>query len=96
LSHLRIFGSKAFVHIPDVKRTKLEPKCIEGILVGFCEFTKAYRIYIPTLRKVVTSRDVIIDETKGYNGDIPSAHTEPVLESQLDPFVELVTIILYT
>lgn len=47
LSHLRIFGSKVFVHIPDAKRTKLEPKCIEGILVGFCEFTKAYRIYIP-------------------------------------------------
>jgi hypothetical protein len=53
-------------------------------------------LHTATLRKVVTSRDVIIDETKGYNRDIPSVHTEPVLESQLDPFVELVTIILYT
>jgi hypothetical protein len=93
LSHLRIFGSRTFVHVPDAKRTKLEPKCIEGILVGFCEFTKAYRIYIPTLRKVVTSRDVIIDETKGYDGDISNPHAEPILESEFDPFMESVMII---
>lgn len=58
--------------------------------MGFCEFTKAYRIYIPTLWRAVTSRDLIIDETKGYNVDIPNPHAEPVLESQLDLFAELV------
>lgn len=94
-SYLRILGSKAFVHIPDAKWKKLEQKCIEGILVVFFEFIKAYHIYLPTLRRVVTSREIITDETKGYIGVVPNPHTEPVLESQFDPFVELVKILLY-
>lgn len=63
ISHIRIFGSKTYVHIPDVKRKKLDPKCLEGILVGFCDLTKGYRVFIPVNRKVVVSLDVIIDET---------------------------------
>lgn len=47
ISHLMIFGFKAFVHIPDQKRKKLDPKSIEGVLVGFCERTKGYRVFIP-------------------------------------------------
>lgn len=69
LTHIRIFGSRTYVHIPDTKRSKLDAKCIEGILVGFCENTKAYRVYVPTQRKVIISRDVIIDETTGYQGE---------------------------
>lgn len=70
VSHLRIFGSRAVVHIPDAKRTKLEATCVEGVLTGFCESTKAYRIYITSLRKIICSRDIIIDEAVGYGGDI--------------------------
>ena len=46
LSHLRIFGSRAFIHVPYVRRTKLQPKFVEEVMVGFCESSKAYRIYI--------------------------------------------------
>ena len=62
ISHVRIFGSKTFVHIPDVKRKKFDPKSLEGVLVGFCERTKGYRIFIPTTKKVEVSLDVLIDE----------------------------------
>ena len=62
VSHVRIFGSKTSVHIPDVKRKKFDPKSLEGVLVGFCERTKGYRIFIPTTKKVEVSLDVLIDE----------------------------------
>jgi hypothetical protein len=91
LSHLRIFGSRTFVHVPDVKRTKFQPKCIEGVLVGFCESSKAYRVYIPTQRKVLVSLDVIIDETRGYEGGIPYPNaTDSLIDSQIqiDPFID--------
>lgn len=44
IRHIRTFGCKAYVHIPKEKRTKLE-KCAKiGILVGYCETSKVYRI----------------------------------------------------
>ena len=62
VSHIKKLGCKVFVHIPDGKRSKLDPKAVEGVLVDHCEHTKGYRIYIPEQRKVIISRDVIIDE----------------------------------
>ena len=68
IGHIKIFGSRCFVHIPDVKRRKLDPKSLEGVLVGFCEHTKGYRVFIPSTRKVEVSLDVTIDETViGFN-----------------------------
>jgi hypothetical protein len=34
-SHLRIFSSPMYVHIPSKKRTKLEPSSEKGIFVGY-------------------------------------------------------------
>jgi hypothetical protein len=47
VSHLKIFGYHVFVHIPKEKRTKLDPSGKKGIFVGYCEVSKALRIYIP-------------------------------------------------
>jgi hypothetical protein len=55
VSHLRIFGSPVYVHIPSEKRTKLEPSSEKGIFVGYSETSKAYRVYIPRQRKVAVS-----------------------------------------
>lgn len=91
LFHIRTFGSRTFVHIPDARRTKLEAKCVEGVLVGFCENTKAYRVYIPSQRRVAVSRDVIIDETIGYVGHIAdSTDNDSLILSESDPFVQQV------
>ena len=35
MDHLRVFGSQRFVHINDVKRTKLEPKSFKFIFLGY-------------------------------------------------------------
>lgn len=89
LSHIRIVGSRTFVHVPDVKRTKLEPKCLEGVLVVYCENTKAYRIYVPSHQRIIVSHDVIIDETSGYIATIDD-ETEKCHEifKDPDPFVQ--------
>jgi hypothetical protein len=79
LSHLRVFGSQAFIHIPDERRKKLDEKSMEGILVGYCDTSKAYRIWDPVTRKVKISRDIRINE-----GAIPeTTQSAPELEDQV-------------
>jgi hypothetical protein len=62
VSHLKIFGCPVFIHIPKEKRNKLEPSGKKGILVGYCEVSKAFRIYIPGHCHIEISRDVTFDE----------------------------------
>jgi hypothetical protein len=62
VSHLKIFGCPVFVHIPKEKRNKLEPSGKKGIFVGYCEVSKALKIYIPGHRHIEISRDVTFDE----------------------------------
>jgi hypothetical protein len=51
-----------FIHIPKEKRNKLEPSGKKGIFVGYCEVSKAFRIYIPGHRHIEISRDMTFDE----------------------------------
>jgi hypothetical protein len=62
VSHLKIFGFLAFIHIPKEKRNKLDPSRKKGIFVGYCEVSKASRIYIPGQHHIEISRDVTFDE----------------------------------
>ena len=66
VAHLRSFGCKAYAHIPVQKRTKLDSKTIECTFVGYCNQSKAYRVYDPTKDYVIITRDVIFNES--YNG----------------------------
>jgi hypothetical protein len=60
--HLKIFGCPVFIHIPKEKRNKLDPSGKKGIFVGYCEVSKAFRIYIPGQHHIEISRDVTFDE----------------------------------
>src|ERR1700722_4315275 len=62
VSHLKIFGCPVFVHIPKEKRNKLEPSGKKEIFVGYCEVSKAFKIYIPGHRHIEISMDVTFDE----------------------------------
>jgi hypothetical protein len=62
VSHIEIFGCPLFVHIPKEKRTKLEPSGKKGIFVGYCEDSKAFRIYILGYHHIEINRDVTFDE----------------------------------
>jgi hypothetical protein len=60
--HLKIFGYPLFIRRLKEKRNKLEPSGKKGIFVGYCEVSKAFRIYIPGHRHIEISRDVTFDE----------------------------------
>lgn len=62
LSKLRIFGSPAVMHIPKEKRQKLDQTGTPAVLVGYG--MNGYRLWRSDLQKVVTSRDVFVNEQK--------------------------------
>jgi hypothetical protein len=66
VEHLRIFGCLTYSHVPSERRKKLDPTTEKGILVGYSEISKAYRIYIPTRRRVVVRRDVRFEEDRAF------------------------------
>jgi len=49
---------------------KLDPQAEIGYLVGY-DSTNIYRIWIPHTGKVISTRDVIFDETKFFDGKRP-------------------------
>jgi len=62
VKHLRIFGCKAFSHIPKDDRRKLDAKSLECVFVGYCNDHKAYKLFHPSTHKLIASRDVVFHE----------------------------------
>ena len=74
VGHLRIFGFPVYIHVPKDKRTKLEPSGKKGTFVGYSEFSKDYKIYIPELRRIEVNKEVTFEEEmairKGRGSDM--------------------------
>ncbi|KAJ0179561.1 hypothetical protein K1T71_005273 [Dendrolimus kikuchii] len=87
VSHLKIFGSKAMVHVPKEKRLKWDKKSQVLIFTGYCENTKGYRLHDPFTKKIVISRDVIFMENLDHHEN--SVHTttssSQIVTVPLDP-----------
>ncbi|KAK2359039.1 hypothetical protein QL285_096166 [Trifolium repens] len=66
ISHLKVFGSLAYRHVPDQLRRKLDDKGEQMVFVGY-HSTGGYKLYDPINKCVVVSRDVIIDEMKEWD-----------------------------
>jgi hypothetical protein len=66
VGHFRIFGCLTYSHVPSEKMTNLEPTTEKGIFVGYSETSKDFRIYIPSLRKIVLRRDVRFEEDGSF------------------------------
>jgi transposase InsO family protein len=62
VSNLRIFGAKAFVHIPESQRGKLSARSLICTFIGFARQRKAYRLVHRQRQQFIESRDVIFDE----------------------------------
>lgn len=69
LSHMKIFGAAAFVHIPDQLRRKLDAKSKKMFLVGYQRESTNYRLYDPVGQKITVSRDVNFKEILNNNND---------------------------
>ncbi|GAU15733.1 hypothetical protein TSUD_235460 [Trifolium subterraneum] len=67
VKHFRTFDCLAYAHVPDSHRKKLDNKSIKCVLLGISDESKAYKLYNPVDKKIVISRDVVFDETKGWD-----------------------------
>ena len=81
LSHLKVFGCIAYVHVPDELRTKLDPKAEKCIFIGYSLEQKECRCYNPVTRKLRVSRDVVFDEMSSWYS------AEKASEADLDDHV---------
>lgn len=62
VSHLRVFGYEAYVHVPKEKWTKMDPKVDKCIFIGYDDKVKGYKLWNPLTKKSIYSRDVIFRE----------------------------------
>ena len=67
ISNLKVFGCIAFVHIAKERRKKFEAKSQKTIFVGYPTGTKGYKLYDPSTKRFMRSRDVIFAEQQFYN-----------------------------
>lgn len=80
LKDLKIFGSLAFVHVPDEERRKMDNKSTRCIFVGYDLQSKAYRVYDYTRKKIIITRNVVFDEARvgfRYLQEEASSHSSP-------------------
>lgn len=79
LKHLRVFGCRAYAHIPNAKRKKLDDKSKEYIFVGYSETSVGYRLLDPNNYSLKIARDVVFLEDKLSDGSsrISTAPTTP-------------------
>ena len=61
-SSLHVFGCPVYVMYNNQERTKLDPKSRKCIFLGYADGVKGYRLWDPTARKVIISRDIIFAE----------------------------------
>lgn len=62
---MRIFGSVAFVHMPEQMTTKLEPRSKKMLFLGYDGVSSNYRVFDSLSKEVSVSRDVVFSETIG-------------------------------
>ena len=61
-NHLKVFGCKAFIHVPKEQRSKLDDKALPCIFIGYGNEEFGYKVWDPKTRKVIRSRDVVFHE----------------------------------
>jgi hypothetical protein len=64
LTHLKVFGCDAYVHVPKENMSKIDKKDEKCIFIGYKDGLKGYKLWNPETNKVVYSRDVVFREIK--------------------------------
>jgi hypothetical protein len=94
VSYLKIFGCLVFVHILKEKRTKMDPSGKKRIFVGYCEVSKAFRIYIPGYHHIEIKKDVTFDKDATLKNSrrcqLEEVYEEPVAPRVAEPMREVI------
>ena len=71
ISHLQPFGAECYVHIPRPSGSKLLPRALKGMFIGYTDSTKIFQIYIPEKHRIVRSGDVHFPYAPISEGALP-------------------------
>ncbi|CAL1361567.1 unnamed protein product [Linum trigynum] len=86
--HLRVFGCKAFVHIPKDERSKLDSKTRPCVFIGYGQNEFGYRFFDPIQKKLIRSRDAVFIENETIE-DVVARKEVPSTDAS-QPNLELV------
>lgn len=105
LHYFQIFGAKAYSLIKSPGKDKFESKSIECIFIGYSTESKAYKLYVPSQRKVIVSRDVkFLNEFPSDNNQtyvqkdtdlelvFPNVYMEPVNREETPQRIEVIEV----
>jgi hypothetical protein len=70
LSHLKVFGCIAYVHVPNELRTKLDSKAEKCVFIGYSLEQKGYKCYNLVTCEMRVSMDVVFDEMNNCYADV--------------------------
>nr|GEX93458.1 hypothetical protein [Tanacetum cinerariifolium] len=82
LNHLRVWGCRVVVRLPDPKLKTLGERGIECIFVGYVEHSKAFRFYViepndsVAINSIIESSDAIFDENRFSSVPRPSQRSQ--------------------
>ncbi|KAL4354255.1 hypothetical protein GQ457_06G039790 [Hibiscus cannabinus] len=62
IGHLRVFGCVCYMHVPEVKRDKLDERATVGVFMGYSSNSKGYRVYDLKTKKILVGRNLKFDE----------------------------------
>jgi hypothetical protein len=85
-SHLKVFGCKAFAHVPKENRLKLDDKILPYIFLGYGNEEFGFRLWDLIKRKIVKSRDVVFYEDQFYGDADKPEKSKAVIEDRVDLF----------
>lgn len=91
-AHLKVYGCRAFAMTTDAHKKanrldRLAPRAWLGYLVGY-QSSNIYRIWIPHLGRIISTRDVRFNEKEVFQGDIDSLRDD-IRTSTLEEIAEL-------
>src|SRR5882762_2597585 len=95
VSHLRVWGCLAYVHIQKDKRKGFSPHMEKGIFIGYPDGYKGWKFYIPSTKKAVISERADFDERyfPGLKKDslaaLPNNYYPPAAPPQIVQMPEL-------
>ena len=95
----KIFGSTCFIRDVRPQITKLDPKSLKCIFVGYSRLRKGYRCFCPSLNKYIVSIDVNFFENTPFFSKYDSTTTSTIQDSDdfliyftqtvpTDPFIQ--------
>ncbi|CAB0040793.1 unnamed protein product [Trichogramma brassicae] len=88
LSHMKVFGTLAYAHIPKQFRKKFDGASEKTWLVGYEGDSSNYRLYKPSSRRVIVSRNVTFDERIFYRSAGKAVDPEMLLPVPADFFYQ--------